>query len=92
MQALLLRCVIKNNGYGELKNKQHSQAAVTARYFSSIPRAFVFVARLDSFTIDKGYHPVSAEGGYQVYYLWFMAGETGRTLRPYDDPDHKWLL
>lgn len=45
----------------------------------------------DSFAIDKGYHPVSAAGGYQVYYLWFMAGDTGRKLNPYDDPDHKWL-
>ncbi|WCK53199.1 5-deoxy-glucuronate isomerase [Aneurinibacillus sp. Ricciae_BoGa-3] len=45
----------------------------------------------DSFAIDKGYHPVSAAGGYQVYYLWFMAGEIGRNLKPYDDPDHKWL-
>jgi 5-deoxy-glucuronate isomerase len=45
----------------------------------------------DSFAIDKGYHPVGAAGGYEVYYLWFMAGETGRKLNPYEDPDHKWL-
>ncbi|MDG5786915.1 5-deoxy-glucuronate isomerase [Evansella sp. AB-P1] len=45
----------------------------------------------DSFAIDKGYHPVNAAGGYQVYYLWFMAGKTGRKLYPYEDPDHRWL-
>jgi len=45
----------------------------------------------DSFAIDKGYHPVAAAGGYQVYYLWFMAGDTGRVLKPYEDPEHKWL-
>ncbi|WP_134698775.1 5-deoxy-glucuronate isomerase [Ammoniphilus sp. YIM 78166] len=45
----------------------------------------------DSFAIDRGYHPVVSAGGYQVYYLWFMAGETGRKLKPYEDPDHKWL-
>lgn len=45
----------------------------------------------DSFAIDKGYHPVGSTGGYEVYYLWFMAGETGRELKPYEDPDHKWL-
>ncbi len=45
----------------------------------------------DSFAIDIGYHPVGAAGGYQVYYLWFMAGESGRKLNPYEDPDHKWL-
>ncbi|TDL34252.1 5-deoxy-glucuronate isomerase [Jeotgalibacillus sp. S-D1] len=45
----------------------------------------------DSFAIDIGYHPVGGAGGYEVYYLWFMAGETGRKLYPYEDPDHKWL-
>ncbi|SDJ77978.1 5-deoxy-glucuronate isomerase [Sediminibacillus albus] len=45
----------------------------------------------DSFAIDIGYHPVGGAGGYEIYYLWFMAGETGRELYPYEDPDHKWL-
>ncbi len=45
----------------------------------------------DSYAIDRGYHPVSGAGGYQVYYLWFMAGDTGRILKPYEDPDHKWV-
>ncbi|GGE26587.1 5-deoxy-glucuronate isomerase [Pullulanibacillus camelliae] len=45
----------------------------------------------DSFAIDKGYHPVGGAGGYQIYYLWFMAGPSGRTLNPYEDPDHRWL-
>lgn len=45
----------------------------------------------DSFIIDQGYHPVSAAGGYKIYYLWFLAGRTGRTLGSYDDPNHKWL-
>jgi len=44
-----------------------------------------------SFAVEKGYHPVGGAGGYEVYYLWFMAGETGRKLNPYEDPDHKWL-
>jgi 5-deoxy-glucuronate isomerase len=57
----------------------------------AIDQAYI-VRHGDSFAIDKGYHPVVSAGGYRVYYLWFMAGETGRTLRPYDDPDHKWLL
>ncbi|WP_245920947.1 5-deoxy-glucuronate isomerase [Melghirimyces profundicolus] len=45
----------------------------------------------DSFAIDRGYHPVSAGGGYQLYYLWFLAGKSGRLLNPFDDPDHRWL-
>ena len=45
----------------------------------------------DSFAIHKGYHPVAAAGGYQVYYLWFLGGEHGRVLRPFDQPSHRWL-
>jgi 5-deoxy-glucuronate isomerase len=37
-----------------------------------------------------GYHPVAAPPGYDVYYLWFLAGET-RLLRPHDDPVHAWI-
>lgn len=40
--------------------------------------------------IPKGYHPVSAAPGYQVYYLWILAGEK-RILKPKDDPNHKWI-
>lgn len=37
-----------------------------------------------------GYHPVAAPPGYDVYYLWFLAGET-RLMRPHDDPVHAWI-
>lgn len=57
----------------------------------SVDNAYV-VRHGDTFAIPGGYHPVAAPGGYRVYYLWFLAGETGRTLKPYDDPDHRWLL
>ncbi len=40
--------------------------------------------------IDRGYHPVVAAPGYQIYYLWVLAGD-GRTLIPYDDPKHSWI-
>ncbi len=40
--------------------------------------------------IPYGYHPVAAPPGYQVYYLWFLAGRT-RHLRPKDDPAHAWI-
>ncbi|MFC7395087.1 5-deoxy-glucuronate isomerase [Scopulibacillus cellulosilyticus] len=56
----------------------------------SIDDAYI-IRHGDSFAIDKGYHPVSAAGGYEVYYLWFMAGDAGRELRPYEDPDHRWF-
>ena len=44
----------------------------------------------DVVVLPRGYHPVAAAPGYRVYYLWLMAG-TGRTMRPFDDPQHAWI-
>ncbi len=44
----------------------------------------------DTVILPRGYHPVAAAPGYQVYYLWLMAGE-GRDMAPFDDPAHHWL-
>lgn len=41
--------------------------------------------------VPKGYHPVSAPAGYEVYYLNVMAGPV-RTWKFYNDPEHEWLL
>ena len=40
--------------------------------------------------IPSGYHPVVAAPGYQLYYLWVMAGQ-GREMAPRFDPDHVWV-
>ena len=40
----------------------------------------------DTVLLPKGYHPVVAGPGYQLYYLWFMTGPTSRVLSPKDDP------
>jgi 5-deoxy-glucuronate isomerase len=40
--------------------------------------------------LPRGYHPVVAAPGHQIYYLWMMAGED-RRMAPRDDPDHAWL-
>lgn len=45
----------------------------------------------DSIAIKEGYHPVAAAPGYSVYYLWVMAGNSGRRLTPCDDPKHAWV-
>ena len=45
----------------------------------------------DSVFIPKGYHPVVAPPSVKVYYLWFLAGKTGRTMLPNDDPNFKEL-
>lgn len=41
--------------------------------------------------VPKGYHPVAAPAGYDVYYLNVMAGPK-RTWKVYNDPNHEWLL
>ncbi|EAX48868.1 Myo-inositol catabolism IolB domain protein [Thermosinus carboxydivorans Nor1] len=45
----------------------------------------------DAVALPAGYHPVAAAPGFQVYYLWVMAGPHGRQLTPNDDPKLKWL-
>jgi 5-deoxy-glucuronate isomerase len=45
----------------------------------------------DTVAIPAAYHPVAAAPGYQVYYLWMLAGHTDRRLKPRDDPRHSWV-
>lgn len=45
----------------------------------------------DTIAIKEGYHPVAAAPGYSIYYLWVMAGKSGRKLTPCDDPKHAWV-
>lgn len=48
------------------------------------------VEQNDVLLIPKGYHPVVAAPGYQLYYLWILAGKQ-RNLCPNDDPRHSWI-
>lgn len=45
----------------------------------------------DAVLVPKGYHPVSAPPGYEMYYLNVMAGPV-RTWKFHNDPDHEWIL
>ena len=45
----------------------------------------------DVVLVPKGYHPVSAAPGYDLYYLNVMAGPA-REWRFKNDPDHEWLF
>jgi 5-deoxy-glucuronate isomerase len=45
----------------------------------------------DVLKIPRGYHPVSAMPGYDLYYFWVLAGR-GRQLIPFTDPRYDWLL
>lgn len=44
----------------------------------------------DVVMVPKGYHPVVAGHGYNVYYLNFLTG-SDQLLANTDDPDHKWI-
>lgn len=44
----------------------------------------------DVVLIPKGYHPVVAGHGYNVYYLNFLAG-SDQSLASSDDPEHQWI-
>jgi len=45
----------------------------------------------DTVVIPRGYHPVVAAPGYQLYYLWILAGEERKYGAWSDDPKHSWL-
>lgn len=45
----------------------------------------------DAVLVPRGYHPVSAPPGYEVYYLNVMAGPV-RTWKFHNDPDHEWVM
>ncbi len=63
--------------------------AVQLLYDGAEERALI-VRDGDAVAIPSGYHPVVAAAGYELYYLWVLAGE-GRELVPFFDPEHAWV-
>ncbi len=45
----------------------------------------------DVVTLPRGFHPVVAAPGYDLYYFWVLAAFKERKLRARDDPKHKWI-
>lgn len=45
----------------------------------------------DVVVLPRGYHPVVAAPGYQLFYLWALAGEERRYGAWSDDPEHAWI-
>ena len=45
----------------------------------------------DTVAIARGYHPLCGAPGYQMYYLWTMAGKVNRGLISSKDPAHSWV-
>lgn len=46
----------------------------------------------DTVVIPRGYHPVAAAAGYQLLYLWAIAGERRQFGAWSYDPNHAWVL
>jgi 5-deoxy-glucuronate isomerase len=59
-------------------------------YHAAGPSRSFAVEDLDVAAIPAGYHPVVAAPGYELYYLWCLAGES-RELRWTPDPAHAWV-
>ena len=52
----------------------------------------VAIARNDHVVlVPRGYHPVAAGHGYNVYYLNFLAG-SDQSLANTPDPEHEWIF
>ena len=45
----------------------------------------------DVVLVPRGYHPVAAIAGYDIYYLNVMAGPK-RTWKFYNQPEHEWII
>jgi len=45
----------------------------------------------DVVTLPRGFHPVVAAPGYELYYFWVLAAFRDRKLVPRDDPRHAWI-
>ncbi len=45
----------------------------------------------DLVALPRGYHPVVAAPGYQLFYLWALAGEERKVGARSDDPEHAWI-
>ena len=45
----------------------------------------------DTVLVPRGYHPVGAPHGYELYYLNVMAGPTRKWIFN-NDPDHEWIV
>jgi 5-deoxy-glucuronate isomerase len=44
----------------------------------------------DAVLLPYGYHPVCSPPGYELYYLWALAGDQ-RRLAMFEDPAHSWI-
>ena len=78
-----------NEGFGF--QSVYTPAGVVAKKFGERLNEAYRVENYDTVAIAEGYHPLAGAPGYNMYYLWTMAGDQGRGLISSMDPAHAWV-
>ena len=78
-----------NEGFGF--QSVYTPADVAAKKFGERLNEAYRVENYDTVAIAEGYHPLAGAPGYNMYYLWTMAGDQGRGLISSMDPAHAWV-
>ena len=78
-----------NEGFGF--QSVYTPAGVAAKKFGERLNEAYRVENYDTVAIAEGYHPLAGAPGYNMYYLWTMAGDQGRGLISSMDPAHVWV-
>ena len=78
-----------NEGFGF--QSVYTPAGVKAPKFGERLNEAYRVENYDTVAIAEGYHPLAGAPGYNMYYLWTMAGDQGRGLISSMDPAHAWV-
>ena len=78
-----------NEGFGF--QSVYTPAGVVAPKFGERLNEAYRVENYDTVAIAEGYHPLAGAPGYNMYYLWTMAGDQGRGLISSMDPAHAWV-
>ena len=78
-----------NEGFGF--QSVYTPAGTKAAKFGERLNEAYRVENYDTVAIAEGYHPLAGAPGYNMYYLWTMAGDQGRGLISSMDPAHAWV-
>ena len=70
----------------------YTPEGVVAKKFGERLNEGYRVENYDTVAIAEGYHPLVGAPGYNMYYLWTMAGDQGRGLKSSMDPAHTWVV
>jgi len=79
-----------NQGFGF--QAVYTPEGVVAKKFGERLNEGYRVSSYDTVAIAEGYHPLVGAPGYNMYYLWTMAGKQGRGLKSSMDPAHTWVV